>query len=116
MTGLTVARPGRRLDRLPAAQIAPALIARETGFKEGQAIRVLPFGYVAHDEAADPAAPLDAAVTVGADGVVREIAVTWGAWTYTVTYSRLGATAAPKAPANARDLLRERRIPAKPSK
>jgi uncharacterized protein with GYD domain len=44
---------------------------------------------VAHDEAADPAAPLGAAVTVGADGIVREIAVTWGtgasAWTYTVT-------------------------------
>jgi hypothetical protein len=47
-------------------------------------------------------------VTVGADNVIREIAVTWGssapAWTYTVTYSGLGATAAPIAPANARPL------------
>jgi len=72
---------------------------------------VLPFGYVAHDEAADPASLLDAAVTVGPDGVVRRIAVTWGAgdsaWAYTVTYSGLGATPALEAPANARP-LRER--------
>jgi hypothetical protein len=91
--------------------VAAGLIARETGFKEGQAIRVLPLGYVAHDEAADAAAPLDAAVTVGADGIVRRIALTWGTsastWTYTVTYSNLGATAAPAAPENPRP-LRER--------
>jgi hypothetical protein len=91
--------------------VAAGLVARETGFKEGQSIRVLPFGYVAHDQAADPAAPLDVAITVGAGGVVREITVTWGttasAWTYTVTYSRLGETPAPVAPANARP-LRER--------
>ena len=77
--------------------VAAGLIARETGFKEGQAIRVLPFGYVAHDEAADPSAQLDTAVTVGADGVVRAIAVRWGtgasAWTYTVAYSGLGRDA-----------------------
>jgi hypothetical protein len=46
-----------------------------------------------------------------ADGIVREISVTWGtsasAWTYTVTYSGLGETAAPVAPTNARP-LRER--------
>ncbi len=92
--------------------VEAGLIARESAFKEGQSVRVLPFGYVADDEAADPAAPLDAAVTVAADGVVREIAVTWGtsgsAWTYTVAYSRLGETPAPVAPANARDLLKER--------
>jgi hypothetical protein len=91
--------------------VAAGLVARETGFKEGQSIRVLPFGYVAHDEAADPDAPLEAAITVGADGIVREISVTWGtsasAWTYTVTYSGLGETAAPVAPTNARP-LRER--------
>jgi hypothetical protein len=88
--------------------VAAGLIARESGFKEGQSIRVLPFGYVAHDEAADPAAPLDVAVTVGADGVVREITVTWGTWMYAVAYSGLGETPAPVAPENARDLLRER--------
>jgi hypothetical protein len=51
-------------------------------------------------------------VTVDAGGVIREVAVTWGtsasAWTYTVAYSSLGETPAPVAPANARDLLRDR--------
>jgi hypothetical protein len=91
-----------------SGSVAAGLVARETGFKEGQAIRVLPFGYVAHDEATDPDAPLDAAVTVGADGVIRQIAVTWGsgasAWTYTVIYSHLDQTPAPVAPENARPL------------
>ena len=61
-----------------------------------------------HDEAADPAAPLVATVAVSADGIVREIAVTWGTrastWRYTVEYRDLGATAAPVAPENARPL------------
>jgi hypothetical protein len=96
-----------------SGSVAAGLVARETGFKEGQALRVLPFGYVAHDDAADPDAPLDAAVTVGADGAIREIAVRWGsdrsAWTYTVAYSRLGHTPAPVAPENARSLRELRR-------
>ena len=88
--------------------VAAGLIARESGFKEGQAIRVFPFGYVARDEAGDPAAQLQTAVTVGADDVVRQIAVTWGTWTYTVNYQGLGRTAGPVAPAHARSLLKER--------
>ena len=89
--------------------VSAGLLARETGFKEGQAIRVLPFGYVAHDEAADPSSRLDVTVSVGADGVLREVVVSWDpAWTYTVTYSELGTTAAPVAPPNARNLLKER--------
>ena len=96
-----------------SGRVAAGLIAMESGFKEGQAIRVFPFGYVAHDEAADPTAALNTAVTVGADGIIREVAVTWGTsastWTYTVTYSKLGEMPAPVAPANARDLLKERR-------
>ena len=88
--------------------VAAGLVARETGFKEGRAIRVFPFGYVAHGEAANPTALLAAALTVGADGVVREISLGWGTWTYTVTYSRLGATAPLVAPENARDHLKER--------
>jgi hypothetical protein len=91
-----------------SGSVAARLIARETGFKEGESIRVLPFGYVAHDEAENPEALLDAAVTVGPEGVVREIAVAWGTWIYRVAYSELGTTPAPKAPANARSLLRER--------
>ena len=109
MTGLTT----RQLDdgsTVYSGTVAAGLIARETGFKEGEAIRVLPFGYVAHDEAANPEAPLQAAVTVGAHGVVREIAVTWGSgasrWSFRVTYSGLGTTPAPTAPANAEPLRR----------
>jgi hypothetical protein len=89
--------------------VAAGILARETGFKEGQPIRVLPFGYVAHDEAADPASRLDVTVSVGAEGVVRQIAVTWGTWAYTVTYSELGTTAAPVAPPNAPSLEALRR-------
>ena len=67
---------------------------------------MLPFGFVAHGVAGDPDALLDASVTVGADGVVREVAVGWGtgasAWRYTVAYSGLGTTPAIKAPANAK--------------
>ena len=100
--------------------VASGLIARETGFKEGQAIRVLPFGYVAHDEAANAQAPLDVAVTVGPEGVLRTIAVSWGTWTYTVSYSGLGSTPAPRAPKNARPfprpaaLIRRRAGPVSP--
>lgn len=112
MTGLTADRHERG-STVYSGRVAAGLIAMESGFKEGQAIRVFPFGYVAHDEAADPTAALNTAVTVGADGIIRQVAVTWGTsastWTYTVTYSKLGETPAPVAPANARDLLKERR-------
>jgi hypothetical protein len=113
MTGLTAseADDGSTVYR---GSVAAGLVARESGFKEGHPIRVLPFGYVAHDEATNPAAPLDAALTVGPDGIVRRLAVRWGsgasAWAYTVTYGSLGATPAPVAPANARP-LRDRPTP-----
>ena len=107
MTGLTTRTLGDG-STVYSGAVAAGLIARESGYKDGEALRVLPFGYVANDEAADPANALQANVTVGPEGVVREIAVTWGRWTYTVTYSKLGETAAPKAPANARNLLQER--------
>jgi hypothetical protein len=97
-----------------SGSVPARLIARESGFKEGHTIRVLPWGYVAHGAAADPSAALDAAVTVGPDGVIREIAVTWSpGWAYTVTYSGLGSTPAPVAPANAKPLRRG--VPSAPS-
>jgi hypothetical protein len=109
MTGLTTTQldDGSTVYRgsVPAGQIA-----RETGFKEGEHIRVFPFGYVAHGRAADPAALLDAAMTVGEDGLIRELAVTWEIWVYTVTYSDLGTTAAIAAPKNAKSLLKLRGI------
>jgi hypothetical protein len=73
-------------------------------------LRVFPFGYVAHDAAADPASLLDTTVTVDSSGVIREIAVTWGTWAYTVTYSGLGSTPAPTAPADAKSLRELRRV------
>jgi hypothetical protein len=108
--GMTAASTSHRADgsTVYSGKVAAGLIATESGYKEGQAIRVFPFGYVAHDEAADPDALLDTAVTVGTGGVVRQIAVTWGSWSYTVTYRGLGTTPAPVAPENARSLLKER--------
>ena len=94
---------------LYSGEVAARAIARETSFKEGQEIRVLPFGYVARDEAANPAALLRAELTVGPDGIVRELAVSWGTWRYVVSYSGLGTTAAPVAPAEARPF--DRRVP-----
>jgi hypothetical protein len=106
MTGLTTSRVGG--DTIYSGTVKAGLIARETGFKDGKEIRVLPFGFVANDEAADPAARVDAALKVGPDGLVREVEVSWGtgasAWTYSVAYTQLGSTASPVAPANARPL------------
>jgi hypothetical protein len=109
MTALTTTR----LDdgsTVYAGTVPAGQIARESGFKEGQRIRVFPFGYVAHDEAADPAAPLDTAITVAEDGLIRELAVMWGTWTYTVSYSDLGTTAAVVAPKSAKSLLEMRGV------
>jgi hypothetical protein len=111
ITGLTTRRLGDG-STLYRGTVAAGQIAREAALKGGVPIRVFPFGYVAHDEAADPAAPLDVALTIGTGGVVRNLAVAWGtgesAWTYTVTYSNLGTTPPLVAPANPRP-LRERR-------
>jgi hypothetical protein len=101
ITGLTTTRlkDGSTVYRgtLPAGPVART---------DGKPARVLPFDYEAGDEAADPSAPLDVAITVGADGLVREDVVQWGTggsvWTYAVTYSRLGKTSALPAPTNAR--------------
>jgi hypothetical protein len=109
MTGLTTST---REDGSSVynGKVTAGLIARETGFKEGQRIRVFPFGYVAHDEAANPRAALDTAVVVNTEGIVSEITVTWGHassfWKYTIAYSNLGETAALVAPADARPLVR----------
>ena len=107
MTGLTTTRLADG-STVYAGTVPAGQIAREEGFKEGEHIRVFPFGYVAHGRAADPAALLDAAITVGEDGLIRELAVTWETWAYTVTYSDLGTTPAVVAPKNAKSLLRTR--------
>ena len=110
--GASLRRIGAAMTRPTAAEVgsgstiyggsvAASLIARETGFKEGRSIRVLAFGYVAHGAAADAAARVDVAMTVGADGIVRQLAVSWPGWRYTVAYTKLGATPPPAAPQNA---------------
>jgi hypothetical protein len=109
MTGLT-ARELEDGTIVYSGNVASRLVATETGMKDGESLRVLPFGYVANGEASDPNAQLDVAVTVGENDVVHEIAVAWGVWTYTVTYDGLGATAAPQAPENARPLSELRQL------
>jgi len=68
----------------------------------GERIRVLPFGFVAHGAAANPASILDISLTVGSDGIIQRIVATWGtgasAWGFTVEYAHLGATPAITAP------------------
>lgn len=84
--------------------VVAGLVA-EADVKGDEPIRVFPFGYVAHDEASDPANPVAVAFTVGSDELIREMVVNWGAgrsvWTYTVTYRDLGATPPIEAPENA---------------
>jgi hypothetical protein len=109
MSGLTTREPGDGTT-VYSGKVASRLVATETGVKDGESLRVLPFGYVANGEASDPNARLDVAVTVGENDVVHELAVAWGAWMYTVTYSGLGATAAPQAPENARTLSELRQL------
>jgi hypothetical protein len=115
MTGLTT----EQLDDgsiVYRGEVAAGLIAPEAGFKEGEHIRVFPWGYVAHDEAADPDALLELTVTVSADGLISQLAVEWGnggsVWTYAVTYRDLGTTGPILAPENAQPFTRG--IPAAP--
>ncbi len=72
MTGLATAHQSDG-STIYSGAVAAGEIARKTGLKEGQAIRVLPFGNVAHGAAADPSSLLHTAVTVGSDGIIREI-------------------------------------------
>ena len=81
--------------------------------KEGSELRVLPYGYVAHDDAADPASSVTVRITVAADDTIREIAAEWGGgstWTYRLTFSDLGATPAPTVPDNVVPLMKCRAV------
>ena len=116
MTGLTTSTgPGGAVvyrGTVPAGVLAP-----ETGTKEGEPIRVLSYGYVAHDDAADPGTPVVVRITVGPDQTIREILATWGgasAWSYRLSYTDLGSTPAPTAPSNVRSLCSLRHVPCPP--
>jgi hypothetical protein len=87
---------------VPAQVLAP-----ETGTKDGAPIRVLPYGYVAHDDASDPSAPITVTITVGADDTIESLVASWGgasSWTYRLTFSQLGSAPALTAPENPRPL------------
>jgi hypothetical protein len=76
-------------------QVPAGVLARESGVKEGEVIRVLPYGNVAHDDAGNPASLIDISVTVGADGKITEMIASWGgdsSWSYRLTFSDLGST------------------------
>jgi hypothetical protein len=116
MTGLTTG-PGDDGSTVYHGTLPAGVLAPETGTKDGEPIRVLPYGYVAHDDAANPDTPVDVSITVRADGTIEEIHATWGgasSWSYRLSFSDLGSTPAPTAPQGARRLCAERHIPCPP--
>jgi hypothetical protein len=83
-------------------------LASKSAVKNRKNIRVLPFGYAAPGEAADPSNPIQVSVVVARDGVIRTLTAGWGSpasrWIYEIDYRDLGTTPAPAPPANARPL------------
>jgi hypothetical protein len=108
MSGLSTSH-GADGSTVYQGKVPAGSLARETGVKDGENLRVLPFGYVAHDDAADPSNLIDISIGVGADGTIDEIHATWGggaSWSYRLKYSDLGTTAAIEKPANVEECLR----------
>jgi hypothetical protein len=93
------------------ADVGGATLRRITDAMTGLTTRQLGDGSTVY-RGTDPAAPLDTAVSVGADGIFRELVVTWGAgataWTYRLAHRDLGETTDLVAPADARPLRRPR--------
>ncbi|HJQ90460.1 MAG TPA: hypothetical protein VJ950_02035 [Acidimicrobiia bacterium] len=70
---------------------------------------MLPFGNVAHDDAANPASLIDISLSVRPDGTIGEIHAIWGggsSWSYRLIYSDLGSTAPLEKPAKVQSCLR----------
>jgi hypothetical protein len=108
MSGLTMSQ-GADGSTVYQGKVPAGSLARETGVKDGETLRVLPFGYVAHDDAADPSKLIDISISVGAAGTIDEIHATWSggsSWSYRLRYSDLGTTAAIEKPANVEECLR----------
>ena len=116
MTGLSTS-PGDNGSVVYRGTVPAEVLAPETGTKEGVPIRVLPYGYVAHDDASNPAAPIEVRITVGADEAIQEIHATRGgasSWSYLLSFSGLGSTPAPTVPDNVESLCVLRGIPCPP--
>jgi hypothetical protein len=85
------------------------VLARETGAKINPEVRVLQYGYVAHDEASDPSSQVAIAITVGSDSRIQEISANWGGvsnWTLRMTYFDLGSAPALSKPDDVEPLRR----------
>jgi DNA-directed RNA polymerase specialized sigma24 family protein len=116
MTDLTT-RPGDTGSVVYSGTVPAGDFAPETGTKEGVPIRVLPYGYVAQDDASNPAARIEVRITVGADKAIQEIRATWSgasSWSYRLSFSGLGSTPAPTVPDNVESLCVLRGIPCPP--
>ena len=116
MTDLATS-PGDNGSVVYSGTVPAEVLAPETGTKDGELIRVLPYGYVAHDDASHPEAPVEVRITVGADEAIQEIHATWGgasSWSYRLSFSDLGSTPAPTVPDNVRSLCLDRGIPCPP--
>ena len=78
---------------------------------------MLPYGYVAHDDASNPAAPVEVRITVEADDAIQEIHATWGgasSWSNRLSFSGLGSTPAPTMPDNVESLYVVGGVPCPP--
>ncbi len=117
MTDLT-SSPAHNGSVVYSGTVPAGVLAPETGTKEDLPIRVLPYGYVAHDDASNPDAPLDVRITVGADEAIQEIRATWGGasfWSYRLSFSDLGDDAPPPAvPDDVRSLCADRGVACPP--
>jgi hypothetical protein len=102
MTGLTTSM-AENGSTIYAGQVPAGALARESGVKGGETIRVLPYGFVAQDEASDPDSLIDVSISVGDDGLIEEIHATWGgqaSWSYRLSFSGLGTTDSVEKPTN----------------
>jgi hypothetical protein len=116
MTDLTTS-PGVNGSVVYRGTVPAGVLASETGTKGGMSIRVLPYGYVAHDDASNPAALVEMHITVGPDDAIREIHANWGgasSWSYRLSFSGLGSTPAPTVPDTVESLCVLRGIPCPP--
>jgi len=116
MTDLTTS-PGEDGSIVYRGTVPAGVLARETATKEGAPIRVLPYGYVAHDDASNPDAPIDVRTTVRPDETIEEVHATWGgasSWSYRLSFSDLGSTPAPTAPGNPQPMCVEPGVPCPP--
>ncbi|MEZ5126418.1 MAG: hypothetical protein R2826_09245 [Thermoleophilia bacterium] len=84
--------------------VAAGVLAARHELRDGRSELVFPFGFIPEDDAPKADAPLDVTLTVGDDGLVRELTASWGAgesaWSYSIAYSDLGSTAPVAAPAS----------------